>query len=241
MMNTARTLAVVTLLTLCNSTIAQTVKQNQASFPGLRTHVIQKDFGQTMQQISFDPLLTTLLNKPLDAQFNTQGIGGIEMTQVLITRLNRTSAIKHYVYFDPGASNDPVFVLAEESSKKPIGTIDADQLILPGNGFIYAIGRTNKLHMERRKFVVKDGKLQEVLQPFQFVGLESKANVPITITTSKGGTESVASIPKGERLTVVLSDGDYMLIKTNFGLLGWFKTSGNRESPDIEGVYFDGD
>lgn len=240
-MNTARTLAVVTLITLCTSAVAQTAKQNSALFPGLRTHVIQKDLSQTTQQISFDPLLTTLLNEPLDAEFNTQGIGGIDMTRLLVTRLNRTSTIRHYVYFDPGASNDPAFVLAEESSKKPIGTIDADQLLLPGNGFIYTIGRTNKLHMERRKFVVKDGKLQEVVRPFQYVGLESKANVSITITMSKGGTESVASIPKGERLTVVLSDGDYMLIKTNFGLLGWFKTSGNRESPEIEGVYFDGD
>ncbi len=193
------------------------------------------------QQVSFDPLLTKLLNEPLEASYNTQGIGGIDMKRVLVTRLNRSSEIRHFVYFDPGASHDPAFVVAEESTKKSIGTIDADQLLLPGNGFIYSIGRTNKLHIERRKFAVQDGKLQEVKQPFQFVGLEARAKAPIAITISKGGTESVASIPKGERLTVVLSDGDYMLVKTNFGLVGWFKPSGTREFPEIEGIYFDGD
>ncbi|WP_296697257.1 hypothetical protein [Rhodoferax sp.] len=241
MITTARSLASVTLAALCTCVVAQPAKQGLPAFPGLRTHVIQDRVSQIPQQISFDPLLTKLLNEPLDAKYNTQGIDGIDMTRVLVTRLNRISQTRHYVYFDPGASNDPAFVLAEEASTKPIGTIDADQLVLPGNGFIYAIGRTNKLHLERRKFAVQDGKLEEVKQPFQFVGLESRANVAITITTSKDGTESVAFIPKGERLFVVLSDDQYLLIRTNFGLVGWFKTSGNRESPEIDGIYFDGD
>ncbi|MDQ5910485.1 MAG: hypothetical protein QG599_2581 [Pseudomonadota bacterium] len=163
------------------------------------------------------------------------------MTRVLVTRITRTSKMRHFVYFDPGASNDPVFILAEEATKKPIGYIEADHLLIPGNGFIYAIGRTNKNHVERRKYEIRDSKLEEVKQPFLFVGLESRANVPIVLTLEKNGSESVASIPKGERLLVVLSDGDHFLIKTNFGLLGWFKISGYREIPEIEGIYFDGD
>ena len=114
-------------------------------------------------------------------------------------------------------------------------------LVIPGNGSIYAIGRTNQLHVKRRKFVILNSKLEEVKQPFLFVGLDSKANVAISLVSEKGGGNIVASIPKGERLHVVLSDEDSLLIKTNFGLLGWFKTSGNRESPEIEGIYFDGD
>lgn len=235
-----RWLVGATLLALHLGVAAQAGKQAPIPFQGLRTQVIHAG-GSSTQQVSFDPALTKVLNERLEAEYNTQGIGGIDMTRVLITRVNRTSRIQHFVYFDPGASNDPAFILAEEATEKPIGSIDADHLLIPGNGFIYAIGRTNKLHSERRKFAIHDGKLEEIKQPFLFVGLESKANVPITLTLEKEGGGSVASIPKGERLFVVLSDGDHMLIKTSFGLLGWFKTSASRDAPEIEGIYFDGD
>lgn len=222
-------------------TATEPSKQLPNPFPGLRTQVIQENTGQATQQISYDPALAQLLTGSCDFKYNTQGIGGIDISRLLSVRLDRTSQTRYIVCFDPGASNDPTFVIVDNTTSKPLGVVDADHLLLPGNGFIYAMGRTNKLHIERRKFAIRDAKVVEVKQPFLYVGLESKANASIVLTSSKGGSDVVASVPKGERLTVVISDEDWLLIKTNFGLAGWFKTAGNRESPEIEGIYFDGD
>jgi len=66
----------------------------------------------------------------------------------------------------------------------------------------------------------------------------------LTIFSGKDGGEVVAAIAKGERLTVVLGDKNYLLIKTRENLLGWLKLDpivATREKMAIEGVYFDGD
>ena len=151
-------------------TAAEPPKQLPNPFPGLRTHVIQENSGQATQQISYDPALAQLLTGSCDFEYNTQGIGGIDMSRLLNVRLDRTSQTRYVVCLDPGASNDPAFVIVDATTKKPLGAVDADHLLLPGNGFIYAMGRTNKLHIERRKFVVRDTEVVEVKQPFLYVG-----------------------------------------------------------------------
>jgi hypothetical protein len=102
----------------------------------------------------------------------------------------------------------------------------------------------NRNYVEYRKFSLRGDKLAEVKQPFLYAGLDSTALRPLTIFSGKDGGEVVAAIAKGERLTVVLGDKNYLLIKTRENLLGWLKLDpivATREKMAIEGVYFDGD
>ena len=83
-------------------------------------------------------------------------------------------------------------------------------------------------------------------QPFYWVGLESKAKKDLVLYSGKDGKETVARLPKGSALTVVMTEGgegeSWYLIKTPFGLVGWLKVEGGSQEADtIEGLYFQGE
>ncbi len=206
-----------------------------ASFPGLSSLGIG---GEAAQKISYDSALSKVIDQPLP---KTEGAE--EVRRLLSTRLNREGGAQVFVDFDPGPSADPMFVITDAKTQQRVGAIGADVLVLPGNGFVYAIGRSNNMHLERQKFVIREGKLEEIKQPFSYVGLESKANVPLTLTSEKGGGEMIANIPKGDALQVVIRDGDFLLIKTQFGLVGWWKMKADvmADNAEIEGIYYAGD
>ena len=214
-------------------------------FPGLKTYTITQsspDSYSPPQQISYDPAVSRILNTRLDAEFNSQGIGGIETTRVLLTKIDRTKHDRYYIDFDPGASNDPVFAVFPEGGKFAIGIIGADHLVVPGNGFIYALARTNKHFLERRKYLIQDNKVIESKQPYLYVGLDTKANINFPLHASVTGGEIIASIRKGDKIFVVRNEGDNYLVRSSFGLLGWVHIHpGNQESAVIEGIYFAGD
>jgi hypothetical protein len=75
------------------------------------------------------------------------------------------------------------------------------------------------------------------------VGLKSKAKVPLKLLARKDEGDVIANIPAGESLEVVVRDGEHLLIKTNFGLVGWWKTnpSAMADNAEIEGIYYAGD
>ena len=213
-----------------------------ASFPGLKSLAADgpgDGVGALAQKVSYDPAIAKVINKVL----NPGEQGAPEVKRLLSVRLDRNNETTHFIDFDPGPSADPQFIVTDEKTGKSLGTIDADSLVLPGNGFIYGIGRSNKLHMETRKYSVQGGELKEVVQPFAYVGLASKANVPLTLTAGKGSGETIANIPKGGALEVVVSDEEYLLIKTPLGLVGWWKmkTEVTAVSAEIEGIYYAGD
>lgn len=233
-----------TVLMACAS-IAYAEKTIQTSFPNLKTYTIVQSSPESYspsQQISFDPAISKIINKRIDAEFNSQGIGGIEITRVLVTKIDRNKTDRYYIDFDPGASNDPAFAIFPEGRESVIGTIDADQLVLPGNGFIYSIARTNRHFLERRKYFVHDNKLIESKQPYLYVGLETKANIDFSLYASTTGGDVVASIRKGDKISVLLNEGDSYLVRSSFGLLGWIKIQpGNQQSTVIEGIFYAGD
>lgn len=221
---------------------AEEAKGWAVPFPGLKTFIIDGGDAPLPEQISYDAELSKLVNEPLNSK-KARDEGEPDLTRVLSTRLNRESETRHSIDFDPGPSADPVFTITDEKSGKKVGEIAADALVVPGNGFIYSMGRTDKMHVERRKYAVREGKLVEIEQPFSYVGLESKAKVALTLTAKKGSGEVIASIPAGDELQVVLRDGEFLLIKTQFGLLGWwkFKTDVQADNAEIEGIYYAGD
>lgn len=237
------------LSTLCLSLVSgfasakDKAKGLPVPFPGLTTFVISGDEAALPEQISYDPTITKLINQPMEQEKGAEEAGISEMTRLISTKVNRESDARQIIYYDPGPSADPSFVITDEKTNTRIGVIAGDALIVPGNGFIYSIARTNNMHEERQKFEVKDGKIVEIKQPFSYVGLNSKSRVPLTLTAEKDGKEVVAQLPKGESLQVVLRDGDYLLIKTPFGLIGWMKlkTDVTADTAEIEGIYFAGD
>lgn len=210
-------------------------------FPGLKTFVIEGEEAAMPEQISYDPAIAKLINEKVTPEKDDYDSGAV---RVLETRLSRDNETKYVIVFDPGPSADPFFTIADaKDPKKPLGSIGADALIVPGNGFIYAMGRSNNMHLVRQKFEIRDGKVEEVKQPFLYVGLDTKANVPLKLTAQKDGGEVIANIPKGDPLQVVVSDEEYLLIKTQFGLVGWFKmkTDVMSQNAEIEGIYYAGD
>lgn len=226
-------------LSLASAHAEEKSKKAAAAFPGLKTLAITGGDSATPEQLSYDAELSKVINKPVGPKDETAP----EVKRLISTRLNRDSEARHFIDFDPGPSADPSFVITDEKSGQQVGSIGADSLVVPGNGFIYALGRSNNLHLVRQKFAVRDGKLVEIEQPFLYVGLESKAKVPLTLTAKKGEGEVIANIPKGDALEVVLSDKEYLLIKTQFGLVGWFKmkTDVMPDNAEIEGIYYAGD
>lgn len=238
-----RPLGLAALLASLGSVSAASAAEKKAKgmpvpFPGVTTLVINGGEATVPEQISYDPSLAKLINKPLAAEQ-----GDPEVTRLLSTRLKKDSETRYLIDFDPGPSADPAFVITDEKTQRRIGSMGADALVIPGNGFIYAAGRSNNMHLERQKFEIRDGELVEIKQPFSYVGLDSKALVPLTLTAGKDAGEVIANIPKGDALQVVLRDGEHLLIKTQFGLVGWWKmkTDVMQGNAEIEGIYYAGD
>lgn len=207
-------------------------------FPGLRT-IEYKDYFPV--KISYDPQITQVVNKPLNG--GPEHEGEPLVTRALKTRIDRAKSEEVFIDFDPGPSADPSIVVTRVGSKEPAGYISGLEFYIPGTGAIYASGHTNTMFDTRRKYVLQVNELVEVKQPFYWVGLESKAKKDLVLYSGKDWKETVARIPKGSALTVVLNEGEnWYLIKTPFGLVGWLKIDGGSQEADtIEGLYFRGD
>jgi hypothetical protein len=214
-------------------------------FPGLKTLPLEPvvDASQSpTPSVSYDPRLSQVINKSMAVINKSLEPEDENRKRVMLTQLDRTKPDKVYVDFDIGASADPSFALINQANGQLIGRIDAEQIIIAGNGYIYSVARINREFTERRKFQWAGSKLTEIKQPFQLVGLQSVAKSALAITQSQQSAAVVANIPKGAKLTVVLNDGEYYLIQTEFGLLGWLRIpSGSLQSQLVEGIYFLGD
>lgn len=226
------------ILALSITLVSARAEESATSFPGLKSLPVPEDLTPFPGKLSYDPALTELIDKPLKLEE-----GAPEGQRLVATRLNRETDARYFIDFDSGPSADPSFVITDEKTGKVLGSIGAESLTLPGNGFIYASGRANRMHLEHLKYTIRDGKLVEIEQPFSYVGLKSKAKVDLKLLAAKDGGETIANIPAGDPLEVVLRDGDYLLVKTRFGLLGWWKMQMNvmPDNAEIEGIYYAGD
>ena len=177
------------------------------AFPGLATLAIPEEDSPFPGQVAYDAKLSEVVDKPLPLEE-----GAPEIRRLIATQVDRQAETRYFIDFDPGPSADPGFVITEQKSGKVVGSIGAESLAIPGNGFIYATGRANRLHLERQKFAIRGGKLVEVEQPFSYVGMRSKAKVELKLLAKKDGGDLVANIPAGDDLEVVLRDGDHLLV-----------------------------
>lgn len=207
------------------------------SFPGLRS---VEYTGYLTVRIFYDPAISQLVDKPLNPEAGETGEPLV--TRVLKTRIDRTKTEEVFIDYDEGPSADPEIVVTRVGAAEPAGYVSGLNFYIPGTGALYASGHTNTEFDTRKKYVLEGGRLVEVKQPFSWVGLESKALKDLALYAAKDQKEVVARLSKGSALTVVLNEGDWYLIKTPFGLLGWLRIEGGRQEADtVEGLFFAGD
>ena len=173
-----------------------------------------------------------------------------DMVKVLVTKLDIRQPDEYLVMFDPGPSEDPAFGLFriqgdsliplkdENGQEFWVGGLD---MILPGYGSFYVTGHINNMFDMRRKFIVDGGVVREVRQPFYYVGLDSETTQAVKLYASTRLDEVVAYLPQGAKVSVLINQGDYYLVKTPFGLVGWIKVDDYAYETPVKGIRFNGD
>ena len=114
---------------------------------------------------------------------------------------------------------------------------------------LYIEGNANSYFDKKRKFQFIESRYQEVIQPFYHIGIEGNLNYPIQIYKTDKFLEKVAYLPKDYEIEVLMgkTGGEYndlekVLIKTEFGLMGWFNFKEVAfGKPLIDGLQYIGD
>ena len=132
--------------------------------------------------------------------------------------------------FNPGPSDDPTFIFYKQEGNKItfLSFVEADEIYIPGNGYIY----TKRDHIARKYRFYPDGRIEEIPQPFYYIGIKDRTRRPVQIYSDERLTRPVARLPKGYPVEILLGKncvGDYCeqyLVKTAFGLTGWLPNDG---------------
>lgn len=161
---------------------------------------------------------------------------------------------------DSGPSNDPSCRLLTKPD-------DPDSVIFEsaGNDFvflpsadIYVFGETDYTYDHRRLFRFDGKRFTEVVQPFRYVGIESRTKAPLELTAArdadrrKGDAKQVlVTLPAETPLTILLNaataDNEYgqnpdYLVRTREGLVGWAHIPTRPDGTTIvEGLRYNGD
>jgi hypothetical protein len=94
---------------------------------------------------------------------------------------------------------------------------------------------------QRKKYDLKNRKFTEVVQPYYYVGVKIKLKDWLPIFSDLNQNVLVAKLPKGSSIEVLINKGEYYLIKSDYGLLGWTKIGEGDRDTEIEGIYYAGD
>lgn len=210
-------------------------------FAGLTAHSFESQcFGP--RSVHFDPALAQPRND--FEEIPDHPAGGYRT--VLAGRIDRGSKDEFELRYDDGPSCDPTFTLWRKGADEPIGEFGGDHVVVPGNGFLYVIRRSNRSFEGREKWAIHKGELVEIAQPQYYVGVSTATLKPVVLLQQpQAGATVMANVPKGESVLVVLQqsvDGqDWYLLRTRFGLLGWTADSGYGEERQFEDIQFFGD
>jgi len=201
--------------------------------------------------VKYDPKITEVYNteygdlSPDDPFYDDKAGMPPYNIKLLKTKIMRNSDVFYYVLFSHGPSGDPHFLIYEDGKfDKPVFEVYALKLYINGSGNIYSEGHTNNMFNQRRKFHLSNGVFTETEQPYYHVGLKTVTNTSIKLYKSEQMKEVVASLPKNYSVEVLLNkkDTQLFLIKTDFGLTGWYKPEHLRYGmQDIKGLYYAGD
>jgi len=149
-------------------------------------------------------------------------------------------------HYTEAPSDDPTFIAVFNG--KIILEESGTTLHFKGNT-LYIEGNANSYFDKKRKFQFIDNSYQEVNQPFYHIGIKGNLNYPIQIYKTDKFLEKVASLPRDYEVEVLIGQtgGEYndlekVLIKTEFGLIGWFNFKEVAfGKPLVDGLYYHGD
>ena len=170
----------------------------------------------------------------------------------------------YFVYCDQGMSGDPnctIFPVPADGKAPTETTYDENRTLngetyyLPGDGTVYTDTRANLYYQTRSKYTLKDGKLDEVIQPYHYIGVDSKAENTFTLDGLDGKKHKVK---KGEKVHVILDDPHAipckedeicklkLLVQNAAGDTGWvipdtYSGEEDKPGPKIEYIRFYGD
>ena len=161
-------------------------------------------------------------------------------------KLSSSSKETFVLEYTEGGSTDPGFLFYKKNNDQLTQLsylIDGLHILIPGNNFIYIWGHTNSDYNIRRVYKIENDKVEELSQPYYYVGIENKTLTDITIYESIAFKKTIDNIKKGDTVTVLLSDGSNYLIKTKNDIIGWWKPerSSYFKAEEIEGIYHIGD
>ena len=167
---------------------------------------------------------------------------------ICITKIDKKAKSDYFVGFTEGPSGDPSFEFykIENGEYKYKFGLPGLQVYIPGNGNIYTSGIVNNMFDVKAKFRFENDNVQEVSQPFYYVGFETKTLEHIKLYSDKSFSRVVATLPPNSEIELIAAETNsdrtkhYFLIKTSFGLLGWWELD-DFFSKKIEGLYFRGD
>ena len=209
-------------------------------FAGLTAHTFESQcFGP--RSVHFDPALAQPMND--FEEIPEHPAGGYRT--VLSGRLV-AGGTPYTLRYDDGPSCDPTFSLWPEGADEPIGEFGGDHVVIPGNGFLYVIRRSNRSFEGREKWAIHKGALVEVTQSHYYVGVTTPTLKPaVLLQQPEAGSSVIANVPKSEKVLVVVQqtvDGrDWYLVRTRFGLVGWTEDSAYGEERQFEDIQFLGD
>ncbi|KAB1155929.1 hypothetical protein F7018_11510 [Tenacibaculum aiptasiae] len=227
---------IILMLLITNSTFAQ-FSFSDLEYININSSYLNGKFG--FKKNSKFKLINKFCNDSIDCY-------KYDLPTTLIGYWNVNDNIKIEFYYTEAPSDDPAFIAVYNG--KIILEESGTTLHFKGNT-IYIEGNANSYFDKKRKFQFIHNSYQEVNQPFYHIGVEGKLNYPIKIYKTDKFLEKVAYLPKGYEIEVLLgqtsgkyNDLEKVLIKTEFGLIGWFNfkeiTFGK---PLINGLHFHGD
>ncbi|MDA8084891.1 MAG: hypothetical protein M0024_14635 [Nitrospiraceae bacterium] len=167
------------------------------------------------------------------------------------TKIDSTTHDVYVIDYNAGPSGDPKFIIYRkiDHALKKLASIPGDNLIIPGDGNVYVSGESDDFFDRRRKYVLSEGTLKEVPQPYYYVGLRTRNVKPLNIYSDRDYQIKVTHLPAGSEIEVLVAslrkqfEYDF-LIKSPYGLTGWVTVEGQDGmcgTESIKGICFHGD
>jgi len=209
--------------------------------------LLQTAFCQSFDNLSvirgvkYVPEISELINKQLETE-------GFDVFDVIKTKIDSKKNELYLIQYTSGPSDDPgyfISLIKENSDLQEVASFSGEELIIPGNGFVYKSGRMNELYTKRFKYKLEGDKLIEVPQGAYYVGLKTKTRATIVLYSQKNKSVKSAVLPASYDVEILIEDDGWILLKTAYGLTGWLNLKDILTYPveesTLEDFYFMGD
>ncbi len=140
-----------------------------------------------------------------------------------------------------------------KNAKSPLEFIEPDfsifapSIIIPSNGNVYSYGHNNNSYSLKKKYLYKEGKIVELKQPFNYVGVASSSLKEQTIYSDLSLSSPLYMISKGSPVTIVAihedlkNNKEFFVVASEFGLVGYIQIDHSQPENQFSGFYYNGD